>query len=139
VRDRVVGHVAAVGHLHPRGRSASGRMSAWSRRPDAWRAAHRSPSPPSTKSTARVGDSGLAVLARLVAAAGDLLKLSPRTCVGTLVLVTAPPATVVAVVVVVALTVVVVAPTAVVVVAPGVVVVGDPGGQSLRIQITLCF
>src|SRR5207237_9691585 len=129
VRDRVVGHVAAVGHLHPRGRSASGRMSAWSRRPDAWRAAHRSPSPPSTKSTARVGDSGLPVLARLVAAAGDLLKLSPRTCVGTLVLVTAPPANVVAVVVVVALPGGVVAPTAGVGVGPCVGVVrGPPGG-----------
>src|SRR5205823_11419403 len=139
----LVGDVEEVGLLHHRSRSATRRMLASRRRPDTWRAAPRSPSPPTTKPTARAGDSGLPVLARLVAPAGDLVKLSPRTCVGTLVLVTAPPTSVVVVapaaVVVVDLTVVVVAPATVVVVAPGVVVGVDPGGQSFRIQITLCF
>src|SRR5947209_14164835 len=122
-------------------------MATSRRRPEACRAAPNTISPANTSPTASAGENGLPVLASDVAAAASaagFTKFSPSTCVGTLVLVTAPPATVDAVVLVVPLfAVVVVVPLLdVVVVVPlfTVVVVADccAGGQSCT-QITLCL
>src|SRR5438094_5225769 len=134
----LVGDVEEVGLRHYRSRSATRRMPASRRRPDARRAAPRTLKPASTRPTASAGENGLPVLASAVSPAAfvdGLTKFSPRTCVGTVVLVSAPPVT--AVLVVVPATVVVVVPPAVVVVVPTVVVVVS-GGQSCT-QMTLCL
>src|SRR5438270_11911836 len=114
-------------------------MTASRRRPDAWRAAPSKPSPPRTRPTANAGDSELPVLARLVApaaAAGGLEKLSPSTCVGTVVVVVCCVA-VPEIVGAVGFAVVVVVPVCTVVAGAAGAVVVTSGHNS--IQMTLCL